>query len=52
MSDNTFIIPKAAPWNFRGPFGVELAIQAHLGVENPEKHTFGQNGPESDATVN
>ena len=34
-----------------GPLGVKPAIQAHLGVENPEKHTFGQNCPKSDATV-
>ena len=34
-----------------GPLGVKPAIQAHLGVENIEKHTFGQNCPKSDATV-
>ena len=26
-----------------GPLRVKPAIQAHLGVENPEKHTFVQN---------
>ena len=34
-----------------GPLGVKPAIQAHLGVENIERHTFGQNCPKSDATV-
>ena len=34
-----------------GPLGVKPAIQAHLGVEIPEKHTFGQNCQKSDATV-
>ena len=34
-----------------GSLGVKPAIQAHLGVENPEKHTFEQNCPKSDATV-
>ena len=34
-----------------GPLGVKQAIQAHLGVENPEKHTFEQNCPKYDATV-
>ena len=28
-----------------GPLRVKPAIQAHLGVENPGKHTFGQNCP-------
>ena len=30
---------------------LRLEIRAHLVVENPEKHTFGQNCPKSDATV-
>ena len=34
-----------------GPLGDKPAIQAHLGVANPEKHTFGQNCPKYDATV-
>ena len=34
-----------------GPLGAKPAIQAHLGVENLEKLTFGQTSPKSDATV-
>ena len=34
-----------------GPLGVKKSILAHLVVENPEKHTFGQNCPKYDATV-
>ena len=35
-----------------GPLKVKTSISAHLVVENPEKHTFGQNCPKYDATVN
>ena len=35
-----------------GTFGVKPAIQAHPGIENPGKDTFGQNCPKSDVNVN
>ena len=46
-----FIAAKVALEISGGPLGVKPAIQAHLGVENPETHTFGQNCPKYDATV-
>ena len=48
---NFFIASKSASWNFRGTLGVKKSILAHSVVENPEKHTFGQNCPKYDATV-
>ena len=35
-----------------GPLRVKTSILAHLVVGNTEKHTFGQNCPKYDATVN
>ena len=34
------------------PLGVKKSTLAHLVAENSEKHTFGQNCPQYDATVN